>query len=208
MVIKGRNIYFGLDIEDISFQNLISRFRNKLISQGLCPDIFFPIEKLHITLLKINLKCNILDNGVFNQVSKILKTTANEFAGKTIKVKSGRYFYGKNSNSVKLYFHEKSQVFLKKLRKVLIKKIRDQGLVFTDDEDFHPHVSLISDFNGFTLENSHIPIVKNTLYELNQIENCFIDIKVINILQPREDSPKSRLDRLLLDESKKLRERF
>ena len=53
--------------------------------------MFFPIDKLHITLLKIKFKINILDIDVFNTVSKILKITAKEFACKTIKIKSGRY---------------------------------------------------------------------------------------------------------------------
>ena len=76
----------------IKVKNLISSFRNKSIWQDLCPDVFFPIDKLHITLLKIKFENSILDIDVFSTVSKFYKITAKEFAGKTIRIKSGRYF--------------------------------------------------------------------------------------------------------------------
>ena len=182
----GKTVWFGLGINDVNFQNLISIFRESLINAGIDNDCIIPYDCLHISLAKFSLdNSNLMDYTTFEIISSVLNLTLEKFKNELNTIKIDKISYGYKSGSVKLYFTEESVDFVEKIRTFIIQKANDHGLCLNNNKLFYPHLTLLDQMYGsLTYTDGHI--IKRFVYQLqNKIRFQSVKLTNIKILTPR-----------------------
>ena len=182
---NGKTVYFAVGIADLNIHNLISDFNQTLINAGLSTEFFVPLNHLHISLAKFNLKNNIKDFITYEKISLILLKTVNKFRLNLEKLRINNIFYGHESHSVKLYLTPDSSSFINNLRCYVIETAKEYGILFEDKQSYVPHISILDEMYG-SLTNSECYLSERVVQNFSKIfSNKSFKIKNIKILTPR-----------------------
>ena len=182
----GKTVWFGLGINDVNFQNLISIFRESLINAGIDDDCIIPYDCLHISLAKFSLdNSDLKDYTTFEIISSVLNLTLEKFKNKINNIKINNMSYGHASRSVKLNFADESFDLISKIRNFIIEKANDYGLSLNNERLFYPHVTLLDQMHSsLTYTDGHI--IKRFVYEYqNKFRFQSVKLTNIKILTPR-----------------------
>ena len=203
MAQNDQTIYIGLSIENPMLINQIDILNKKLISQGIDPRMFVPLNRIHISLVQLRLTKNILNNKTFKNVKKIIENSIKSY--KNIYLKSHKYHFGEVSQSIKIYLDQKANTFISKLRNEIILMVKSiRGINFLDERSFVPHISL-SYSNGFHLLDKDILNIENSVSEYNNLitHKCFA-VKSINMLLPQSVFFKNEDEKMIFEKAKQL----
>ena len=204
MHLYKQNIFLGLYIDDHNFLNYVSNLKNYLLSQGIDPKLFIPMDKLHISIVKLDLHKNILNKKTFEKVQNVIDSITRKYIN--IRLFPNKLFYGARSKSIKIYFDDKSKNFIvEKIRKLIIQNCDSlEGIDFNDKESFVPHVTLLSSFKLKSLQENQISCVIDSINKFSNIEIPDFNIKSVSMLLPTEDSQRNLKEQQIIEETKKL----
>ena len=202
--ITGQKIYLGLYFDSNLFAKQIFQFNENLLNYGINRKLFIPINRLHISLIQIELEFSILKNSTFKKIKKILKQCVSKY--NCVQVIPDKIIYGEESKSIKVMLDSKSQKFIRSLRDEIILKVKSTtDIYFNDSRSFVPHVSILSSLNENSLNDSQINMIKN---EVNYFNSNFIlhkiDIRKISMLLPLCPKRRNEIERKIYDKTTEL----
>ena len=133
LVIGGSSIYVGVYVTDAELLKNILRFRDLLESKKVKKCIFEPILLTHISLARFILSKTISDDFSFTKIKSLISKTVNSFSFFDRCCTPTRYSFGKESDSVKIYFDRSSRRLIENIRSTVIRHTEEEGIFFNDD---------------------------------------------------------------------------
>ena len=194
---RNNIIYIGINITSISFLQTILAFRNLI--EGKSRDIFdyVPITSLHITLCRLKLKNNILDESSFSSVKDIIEKAVQRFKYKDLNCFPNIFYYGEESHSVKVYFQRNSIDLLNELRYEILHMASERGIQTIDLQRYVPHITIIRNLRVF-----HKNMIKECISLMNEGYIPSFVITKLNMLEPKKSQFEA--EKRIIAKSKKL----
>ena len=182
---KGKNVHFGLSVSDPVLHNTISNFSNKLINSGLDRTFLVPINRLHVTLAKLNLIDNLEDLVMYEKLATISFSVFYKFRKSISKLKIRDFVFDGNSRSVKLYLTKKSSDLINTMRLYIIETAKIVGITHQDRRKYKPHITVLDQLYGNLTDDESYNIKEAVRNFSNKIMFRTFLLKDIKILTPR-----------------------
>ena len=197
MTFEGSSLYVGVYVTDVELLKNILRFRDLLDGKKVKNCVFEPILSTHISLARFSLSKTILDYSSFSKIKALIYKTVNSFSFFDRCCTPTRYSFGKESDSVKIYFDRSSRRLIENIRYTVIQHAEEEGIFFNDDRLYIPHLTIIRSMFGCNRDD-----VKDVISLMNSTTIPTFRISNISMLAPNRSSNEE--DRTIIRKVKEL----